>query len=190
MRSNQAGEFGAVKIYEGALFALNWLAPLLRLSPAGLQRARAFAAEHLATEQAHLAAMDVVVQPSERTRLLPLWTVAGFTLGAVPLLVGGERAFYRTIEHVETFVEAHYQEQLEFLRAECTMQGGAWLADADLALVLELVALLELACADEVYHRNEARLLSGGESFTPANRLWGFVIGSGSATAVRASKLV
>ena len=81
IRVDHAGEYGAVRIYQGQLAALR------RRGTAGLLR------EMLAQEQRHLDTFagliaDRRVRP---TALLPLWHVAGFTLGAATAALG-ERA--------------------------------------------------------------------------------------------------
>lgn len=86
LRSNHAGEWGAVKIYEGAEMAAQW-----RLS-CNAEDARAladlttlikFLQRHRDSESKHLLLMSEMLEPKLRTRLLPLWSVAGFLLGAV-----------------------------------------------------------------------------------------------------------
>ncbi len=97
LRSDHAGESGAVMIYRGIL--------VLARDPA----IRAFAARHLVTEQEHLRLLEAIRAP--RSLLLPLWQVAGFLTGFLPALFGA-RAVYATIEAVETFVDHHYAEQI------------------------------------------------------------------------------
>ena len=203
----QAGEYGAVRIYDGASFALTTLAPLLGLihprlaadSP-HLARAREFVAAHAASERQHLEIINRCVPPSERTWLLPMWHVAGFSLGALPLIVGGDRALFATVDHVESFVEGHYQEQIVWLRSECESARhgthASWLGPS-LPRALELLELLELACADEVHHRDESRQLVAGstqdsesahETRSVFAALWRKIIEIGSRSAVSASK--
>ena len=73
LRSNLAGEAGAVCIYRGALLGLQ-----LR---GGDAEGEAFAREHMLTEQSHLALFDRLLSPPERTVALPLWRASGFALG-------------------------------------------------------------------------------------------------------------
>lgn len=105
---------------------------------------------------------------------LPIWRVAGFLTGALPALVGG-RQVHVTIDAVETFVDHHYQQQIDRLDAE--------------GLFPELRALLPQCHEDEVEHRDEARDLHGG-GMGWLLRAWGWVVGSGSAAAVAAAKRV
>jgi ubiquinone biosynthesis monooxygenase Coq7 len=104
LRSDHAGETGAVMIYRGIL--------------AGSRDAavRRFATAHLATEQRHLDLMDGLLPPAQRSLLLPLWRIAGFLTGFLPACAG-TRAVYATIDAVETFVDHHYAEQIAKLPA-------------------------------------------------------------------------
>ncbi|MGB0624820.1 MAG: demethoxyubiquinone hydroxylase family protein, partial [Luminiphilus sp.] len=76
LRSDHAGEFGAVMIYRGILAVSRDTS------------VREFADSHLRTEQEHLALMEEIVPPAGRTRLLPLWHVMGWLTGALPALLG------------------------------------------------------------------------------------------------------
>jgi 3-demethoxyubiquinol 3-hydroxylase len=159
LRSDHAGETGAVWIYHGVL---------------ALSRdrdVRAFARRHRETEQAHLARITPLLPWPQRSRLLPAWRVAGFLTGALPALFG-PRAVYATIEAVETFVDQHYQQQVERLDAH-----------PDGERVQPLRALLAECQADECCHRDEA----AGAAVRPAGpvlRAWCTLVGRGSALAV------
>lgn len=82
LRSDHAGEWGAVKIYEGVEWAAN-----VRLSydsdAQALLRLIDFSRRHRESESSHLMLLSQMLPPQHRTRLLPLWTAAGFLLGAV-----------------------------------------------------------------------------------------------------------
>ncbi len=155
LRSDHAGETGAVWIYRGVL-ALARDAAL-----------RDFARRHLATEQEHLRRMAAVLPWPQRSRLLVPWRVAGFLTGALPALFG-PRAVYATVAAVETFVDGHYQQQLDRLdgRAEAA----------------PLRALLAACQADEVHHGDEARAAAPAPG--RLLRAWCALVGSGSAAAV------
>ena len=107
LSSNVAGETGAVCIYDGAAAALQWRE---RWIGAVDPSTRSFVEEHRAAEQAHLDLFKALIPPHKHTILLPVWRVAGFTLGLLPTLAG-DRALFVTVEAVETFVEEHYHEQ-------------------------------------------------------------------------------
>ena len=162
LRSDHAGETGAVMIYRGILAVAR--------DPAVLD----FARRHRATEQGHLDLLETLLPPGERSRLLPIWRVAGWLTGALPSLFG-PRAVHVTIDAVETFVDGHYQAQLDRLDAE--------------AIRPDIRAELRRCQEEEVHHRDEARFLAGG----PPGALlrgWAWLVGAGSAAAVAAAKQI
>lgn len=162
LRSDHAGEFGAVMIYRGIL-AVSRDASV-----------REFAASHLRTEQKHLALMEEIVPAAGRTRLLPLWRIMGWLTGALPSLLG-RQAVFATIEAVETFVDHHYEQQIVRLVPEG--EHGA------------LRQVLVDCQADEVSHRDEAASLALPKR-NLILQLWCAVVGSGSAAAVVAAKRI
>jgi demethoxyubiquinone hydroxylase (CLK1/Coq7/Cat5 family)/predicted DCC family thiol-disulfide oxidoreductase YuxK len=165
LRTDHAGETGAVQIYRGVLAVTRDAA------------VRAFAARHLETESRHLERIGAVLPASHRSRLLPAWRAAGWLTGAIPALFGA-RAVHATIEAVETFVDRHYAEQLE--RIEAMDPDGA---DASLQA---LHALLEACRRDEVEHRDEAAaaLALAGRDAGRLLRVWTRIVGAGSVAAV------
>jgi len=161
LRSDHAGETGAVWIYRGLLrFTRD---PVLR----------EFAEEHLATERRHLHRFEDWLPPHCRSRLLPLWRLAGFTLGALPLL-GGRPWVFATIDAVENFVVDHYDQQIERLR------GGT-------APRRRLAAALQQFRDDEDHHREDAAARQR-EAVSPALRLWRRLVDTGSRRAVVAAR--
>lgn len=156
LRSDHAGETGAVWIYKGMLCVSRDA------------RVRAFAGHHLETESQHLRLMSDLLPPLRRSWLLVPWRAAGFVTGALPALFGPQ-AVFATIEAVETFVDKHYQQQIDALnhRAE----------HAALRQVL-------IDCQrDEQAHRDEA---AGHLLHRPGKllALWCAAVGHGSALAV------
>jgi 3-demethoxyubiquinol 3-hydroxylase len=165
LRSDQAGEMGAVWIYRGLLSVSR---------DAGV---REFAKRHLATEQSHLDNINAVLPWPQRSRLLPLWRVAGFITGAIPPLFG-QRAVYATIGAVETFVDQHYQHQIDKL------QGRPEHA--------QLLDLLQQCQKDECEHRDES-LNQKALVAKPAGWLlkaWCKLVGKGSSIAVELAKRI
>lgn len=158
LRSDHAGEAGAVQIYRGMLAVTR---------DPGL---RAFALAHLATEQEHLDTVLSHLPPAHRSRLLPAWRLAGWLTGVLPALAG-PRVAYATVAAVETFVDRHYAEQIERL--------DAMPADARRAV---LRADLERCRVDELHHRDEA-LAAGVAQGWPV-RVWTSLVAHGSAGAV------
>lgn len=161
LRSDHAGETGAVAIYRGILALTSE------------DKIRQFAREHLATEESHLAIFNRLLPPKQRSALLPLWRLAGFITGALPALFGAN-ATYATIEAVETFVDRHYQQQIDRLAD-----------DEQLAPVRDL---LESCRQDEIIHRDDAA--SRRSTQQPLlMRCWVRMIGSGSAAAVALARV-
>ncbi len=160
LRSDHAGETGAVMIYRGIL--------AFSRDPA----VRDFATRHGQTEQGHLDLLEGLLPGPLQSWLLPIWRVAGFLTGALPALVGS-RAVYATIDAVETFVDHHYQQQIDRLDAE--------------AILPEIRALLAQCQEEEVHHRDEAR----DAATAPLGallRAWAWLVGHGSAAAVHAAR--
>src|SRR3954468_23091125 len=146
IRVDHAGEYGAVRIYEGQL------AVLKRRKDAA---ASVETIQHMADqEQRHLKAFDRLV--NERrvrpTSLEPVWRVAGFALGAATALMGEKAAFACTAA-VEEAIDEHYAQQIEDL------------GDRDPALK----KTVEEFRADEAQHRQTA--LDHGAKQAPAYRL-------------------
>ena len=129
IRVDQAGEYGAVRIYAGQRAFL----------PRG---AAADAVDEMAAKETeHLEAFNALV--AERgvrpTALMPLWHVAGYALGAATALMG-ERAAMACTEAVEDVIDRHYAEQ------------SAALGDDE----AELRAAIDEFRADEIEHRDLA----------------------------------
>jgi len=129
IRVDHAGEYGAVRIYEGQLAVL------------GRGRGSAAVREMSEQERRHLAAFETLLRERRvrPTLLQPLWHVAGFALGAATALLG-ERAAMACTVAVEEVIDEHYRGQAERL-------GGA-----DPALTETIVEFR----ADEIAHRDKA----------------------------------
>lgn len=162
LRSDHAGETGAVAIYEGILWASRD------------RRVRDFAHRHIATELRHLTIMEELIVPARPSRLLPLWRAAGFLTGALPALIG-PRAVYATIDAVESFVDGHYRRQIEALEG-----NDRWRTIRE---------TLESCRRDEVDHRDEARRLCH-RCRGPAARVWARIVTLGSALGVATAERV
>ena len=157
LRTDHAGEVGAVCIYQGVLrFARD---PALR----------AFAEHHLATERKHLGLIAAWLPVAQHSRLLPVWRMAGFLTGALPALFG-PKAVYATIEAVETFVDHNYEEQVRALASQPALSG--------------LRQILLDCQADEVAHRDEAASARGPGQSAWVLRVWCAMVGAGSKAAV------
>ncbi|HTY68887.1 MAG TPA: demethoxyubiquinone hydroxylase family protein [Alphaproteobacteria bacterium] len=138
LRVDHAGEYGAVRIYEGQLAVLG-------RTPAGAV-IRSMAAQ----EKKHLERFDRLL-PQRRVRptlLGPVWHVAGFALGAATALLG-ERAAMACTVAVEEVIDEHYAAQAEALGDEEP----------------ELKSTIEEFRQDELAHRDEG-LAHGAEQAT------------------------
>ena len=102
LRVDQAGEYGATRIYAGQL------AVLLRNCPESKLIARMAAQEERHLKRFNALMADRRVRP---TALQPLWNVAGFALGAATALMS-EKAALACTDAVETEIDKHYSAQL------------------------------------------------------------------------------
>jgi 3-demethoxyubiquinol 3-hydroxylase len=162
IRVDQAGEYGAKRIYAGQLAVM------------GSRAALAGEVRHMAEQEAvHLAKFDALI--AERgvrpTALQPFWHVAGFALGAATALIGPKAAMACTAA-VEEEIDRHYTAQLEEL------------GDAD----PELSATIEAFRADEREHRETA--LANGAEQAPAYPLLSGAIRLGCRIAIRLAERI
>ena len=162
LRSDHAGELGAVMIYTGIL------------AVSRDQAVRKFAQEHLVTEREHLRIMDSLLPYNLRSKAQLPWRAAGWLIGALPALMG-EQWVFATIEVVETFVDEHYAAQIDRLN----LQGF----NDDLQKTLE-------ACrADEIAHKHDAAARRSGPP-SPALLLWLRTVRWGSGAAVKVARAI
>ena len=162
LRVDQAGEYGATRIYAGQLAVLRRNCPEAKLI-----------ARMASQEERHLKRFDALM--AERrvrpTALQPLWNVAGFALGAVTALISEEAALACT-DAVETEIDRHYGQQLADLR------------DDD----RELAADIEEFRADELEHRDSAR--AAGATNAIGYPLLTAAIRAGCRVAIELSKRI
>ncbi len=155
LRVDQAGEYGAVRIYEGQLAVLGD-------RPSG-EVIRRMAKE----EQRHLDTFNRLL-PEHRVRptaLTPLWHVAGFALGAATALMGEKAAMACTVA-VEEVIDEHYAAQSEQLGTEEPA----------------LKAVIDEFRQDELVHRDEG--LAHGAEETPGYELLRAAVKTGSRLAI------
>jgi len=164
IRVDQAGEFGATRIYEGQLAVMGDRAP----QSAEIRHMAAQEAEHRAKFDALLARRGV-----RPTALSGFWSAAGYALGAGTALIGPEAAMACTAA-VETEIDRHYSEQLDKLEA-----SGA---DPELA---EMIAAFR---EDERAHRDAA--IAHGAERAPAYPLLAGAIRLGCRIAIRMSERI
>jgi 3-demethoxyubiquinol 3-hydroxylase len=162
LRVDQAGEYGATRIYAGQLAILGGRHPM----------AHAIGAM-AAQEDKHLAHFNALL--AERgirpTLLQPFWDAAGFALGAATALLGPEAAMACTAA-VETEIDKHYAEQLDQLGSD----------DPDLS------ATIEQFQAEELEHK-EIAIAAGAEKTIGYPVLSAF-IRAGCRAAIALSKRI
>jgi ubiquinone biosynthesis monooxygenase Coq7 len=162
LRVDQAGEYGATRIYAGQLAVLRSNCPEAKL-----------VARMAAQEERHLKRFNALM--AERgvrpTVLQPLWNVAGFALGAATALIS-ESAALACTDAVETEIDKHYSKQL------------AELGDQDPELAADIADFQ----ADELEHRDTAR--EAGAMNAPAYPLLTAAIRAGCKVAIGLSKRI
>ena len=101
MRTNHAGEYGAVQIYNGAFYGLKIHAqinPFIDDHP--IDKALSFVEKHKKAEQLHLIGIEALISNKrDKTSLIPLWHVSGFLLGFLPSIVGPRGYFYNLYQY-------------------------------------------------------------------------------------------
>jgi ubiquinone biosynthesis monooxygenase Coq7 len=162
IRVDQAGEYGATRIYAGQLAVLPPHSAAAKLvSRMAMQ------------EQRHLNRFDQLV--SDRrvrpTLLQPFWNVAGFALGAGTALIGEEAAMACT-DAIETEIDRHYKSQLDSLGADDP----------------ELSADISQFRDEEIEHRDTAR--AAGAERAPGYPLLTGAIRAACRVAIALSKRV
>lgn len=162
LRSDHAGECGAVQIYRGIL------------AVSRDDEVRRFAQRHLETEIEHRQFFERWLPARYHSRLLPVWRVAGWSLGAAAAWFG-RRVVFQTISAVESFVDRHYLDQIQALSDRPDLQG--------------LSTVLRSFREDELEHRDEAldRLDKRADSL---NGWWPRMVGWGSLAGVMVARRV
>ena len=126
LRVNHAGEYGAVRIYNGQIDACRNDAGLLR--------------HMLAQEKIHLAYFESQIQSHKScpTIFLPLWHVGGYLMGRISAMIGPKTAMLCT-EAVEEVIDEHYRSQKQVLHD---------IGEKELAEKIEVFRLEELEHRD------------------------------------------
>jgi len=162
LRVDQAGEYGATRIYAGQLAVMGDRAPH-----------SAEVAAMAAQEAGHRAKFDALI--AERgvrpTALQPVWSVAGFALGAATALIGPEAAMACTAA-IETEIDRHYTQQLDELGDEDP----------------EFAGMVREFRDDEREHKDAA--IAAGAERAPAYPLLSGAIRLGCRLAIRLSERV
>lgn len=160
LRVDQAGEYGATRIYEGQLAVMGDRAPHAAEIAAMAEQ-----------EAAHRQRFDALIAARgvRPTALQPLWSVAGYALGAATALIGPEAAMACTAA-VEEEIDRHYTKQLDELGGDDP----------------ELAAMIAEFREDERAHK--AAALAAGAERAPAFPLLSGAIRLGCRAAIRLSE--
>jgi ubiquinone biosynthesis monooxygenase Coq7 len=164
IRVDHAGEHGAVQIYRGQLAVLG-------------HTAVGDTIKHMhAQEQAHLQRFDQLIAEHgvRPTALAPVWSVAGYALGAVTALMGQKAAMACTAA-VEEVIDQHYARQAASLEKD----GAANVA---------LRETIEQFRADEIQHRETA--IEHGAEEAPGYRILSETIKAGCRLAIKLSERI
>jgi ubiquinone biosynthesis monooxygenase Coq7 len=162
LRVDQAGEYGATRIYAGQLAVMGTRAP-------HSDEVGAMAAQ----EMAHRERFDALIAQRRvrPTALQPVWSAAGYMLGAATALIGPEAAMACTAA-VEEEIDRHYTRQLDTLEGEDP----------------ELAGMIAEFRDDERAHRNAA--LAAGAERAPLYPLLSGAIRLGCRLAISLSERI
>jgi 3-demethoxyubiquinol 3-hydroxylase len=162
IRVDHAGEYGAVRIYEGQLAVLE--------TRPGAKNALQAVRKMAKQEREHLKAFDRLI--NERrvrpTALAPVWHVAGFALGAASALLG-EKAAMACTAAVEEVIDRHYAQQIDRIERDDDLKN-------------RIAQFRE----EEIAHRGEA--IAHGAEDAPAYRLLSATIKAGCRLAIKLSE--
>ncbi len=164
IRVDHAGEHGAVQIYRGQLAVLGHTAVGNTI-------------KHMhAQEQEHLQRFDQLIAEHgvRPTALAPVWSVAGYALGAVTALMG-EKAAMACTAAVEEVIDQHYAQQAASL-------------EKDGAANVTLRETIEQFRADEIQHRETA--IEHGAEEAPGYRILSETIKAGCRLAIKLSERI
>ena len=164
IRVDQAGEYGAQRIYAGQLAVMGDRAPHAGEIAAMAEQER----RHREAFDALMAARGV-----RPTALQPFWHSAGYALGAATALMGPEAAMACTAA-VEEEIDRHYSAQLDALEAEGSDP--------------ELAAMIADFREDEREHRDAA--LAAGAERAPGYPVLSAVIRLGCRVAIRMAERI
>ena len=162
VRVDQAGEYGATRIYAGQLAVMGDRTPMARMINGMANQ-----------EERHRAFFDAMIarRGVRPTALQPFWNIAGFALGAATAAIGPAAAMACTAA-IETEIDLHYQRQL------------AELGDSDPELRDAVARFRE----EEIEHRDTA-IASGAENAMAYPLLSG-LIRMGCRAAIAVSKRI
>jgi ubiquinone biosynthesis monooxygenase Coq7 len=165
IRVNQAGEYGAARIYDGQLAVLK-------------DKPSADIIRHMRNqEELHLQAFNhmMVKRRVRPTLLSPLWSIAGYMLGASTALLGEKAAMACTVA-VEEVIDDHYHNQEQLLVADKRPSEK------------DLRTLISKCRQDEIAHRDIS--LQHGATDAPGYPVMSGAIKFGARLAIWLSKRI
>ena len=180
LRVDHAGEYGAVRIYQGQIKAAK-----SKMEDEEYQQGLTHMLEQ---EKSHLDWFDKAL-PRYRTRptaLMPVWDRMGFGLGWITAKLGKSSAMACTVA-VETEIEKHYQRQIERLDAYLDDDNDqAWsLTKGEVeALKQKIIQFRE----EELEHHDYAH--AKGAQQAPLYPVLKTLIGMGARAAIAVSKKI
>lgn len=160
IRVNQAGEFGAQKIYEGQLAVLPKDKTIKGMAKQ----------EKIHLEEFNKLMIKNRVRP---TAMSPIWAVGGFFLGASSALIGRDAAMACTLA-VEEVIDKHYEDQEKKLNKD--------IKD------MELLKLVKKFRNEEIEHKNIA--IENNAKNARGYKLLSFGIRNITRAAIKISKKI
>ena len=166
IRVDHAGEHGAIAIYKGQLSALSLI---------GDKKTSSIISKMAEGEKAHAKEFDRLVKERKTrpTALMPLWNLAGYTLGVISV-IGGKDSVMACTEAIEDVIDKHYAEQIEELESSGNEQN--------------ILKTIKKFHAEEVEHEKIAK--NEITENTPALKVFKKLVGIGCKTAINLSEKI
>tara|TARA_Y100000590_G_scaffold448299_1_gene584735 strand:+ start:1070 stop:1603 length:534 start_codon:yes stop_codon:yes gene_type:complete len=165
IRVDQAGERGAIKIYEGQLLALNTFIKNDKLKKM-IEEMKNHEKEHLDFFNNEIKKRNI-----KPTKLMPLWDLLGVSLGFGSVIMGKKATMLCTAS-VEEIIDDHYKKQINQL-------------NSDEKFLKEKIKKFR---DDEIHHKNIA--YNNGASKEGFYSLMDKIIKTGSRIAINISEKI
>ena len=165
IRVDNAGERGAIKIYEGQLLALNTFVKDDELKKT-IEEMREHEREH-----ANYFEKEIRRRRIKPTKFLPLWDLLGVGLGFGSTLLGKKAAMLCTAS-VEEVIDEHYQNQIDQIESD------------EKELKEKIIKFRE----DELHHKDIA--YEKGASKEGVYSIFDKIVKTGSKIAIRVSEKI
>ena len=161
IRVDHAGEHGAIAIYKGQLSALSLI---------GDKKTSSIISEMAEGEKAHAKEFDRLVKERKTrpTALMPLWSLAGYTLGVISV-IGGKDSVMACTEAVEDVID-----KIEELESSGKEQ--------------DILKTIKKFHAEEVEHEKIAK--NEITENTPTLKIFKNLVGLGCKTAINLSEKI